>query len=743
MVKNVDLSVGITTHDEGYLVHKTLRYVFEGLSRLEEQGYTYEILINVDNGDETTKNYLKQYEKDKRFTILYTKFKDLGLSRNNVVSHAKGKYLGFIDGDDMASPSWFLDAVKYLENSKDKNLVLHPSAVLIFGTDINPVYCPVNSSFSKAEDATILLGSNRWTSLVLAPRDVFVKTPYMITANGFGYEDYFFNSEVIAKGARHIAVPNTVMFYRRKRESLLSRSDANHVVQPYSDLFSIDFFRSMPAPAGAEMFGEKSTKGEKYVQTNFSKKLPAPLRRPYLAMRNNESLNSKIIPLAKAVKKVVHPRVGKKNKAFLGFDIPQFLIEDWRALNKIENQLYPSEYVLNEKLEFFEIDGANRKVGPAFWHLAQQIPVLPDYIFIMPWLIAGGAERVVLNYIEAFAEIHPDWKIAVITTEKKQNTWANKLPKNAYLIDFGNTAAKIHPSERELLFNRLMMQLKCSKIHIVNSAFAYRWVAMHKDLVKANFHVNVSIFCSDVFTHPDGGKEICGYIDPSLFEIFTLVDNVFTDNAEIINQIIEQNGYVEKNKFKVHYQPSTVEIAEPHCDALRQPMKLLWASRITPQKQPDLLSAIAEKLEKQFPGEYRIDVYGTLDKDAYKQNPVTKAKNLKYCGSFSKFTDLKTEQYDALLYTAKYDGLPNIILEATAAGLPIITSNAGGIGEIIKDQQSGLLVKDLDLADAFVDAIVFAKKHSEDLPKYVDAAQKILKEEHSWQSFIKTLKKDF
>jgi glycosyltransferase involved in cell wall biosynthesis len=172
-------------------------------------------------------------------------------------------------------------------------------------------------------------------------------------------------------------------------------------------------------------------------------------------------------------------------------------------------------------------------------------------------------------------------------------------------------------------------------------------------------------------------------------------------------------------------------------------MQLLWASRITPQKQPDLLSAIAEKLEKQFPGEYKIDVYGTLDKDAYKQNPVTKAKNLKYCGSFSKFADLKTEQYNALLYTAKYDGLPNIILEATAAGLPIIASNAGGIGEIIKDQQSGLLVKDLDSADAFVDAIVFAKKHSEDLPKYVDAAQKILKEEHSWQSFIKTLKKDF
>lgn len=742
MVKSVDMSVGITVHDEGYLLHKTLRCLFEGLSLIEEKGYTYEILVNADNSDPVTKKYLKTYEKDNRFTIFYTKFADAGLSRNNIIEHAKGKYLCLIDGDDMVSSNWFLESIKYLEAHKGQSIALHPAAVLVYGTNINPIYCPINSSENKASDAAIMLGSNRWPSLVLAPRSVFVETPYMATKDGYGHEDYFFNTEVIAKGGKHVALPNTVKFYRRKEGSALERNNANHVIQPYSDLFSIDYFKSMPAPVGAEMFGDGNSKAAKYVPTNFSQKLPKPLQQPYLAMRNNDSINSKIIPVAKAIKKVVHPRVGKKKESFLGFDIPEYLLAAWRDINKIENQLYPNEYNLNDRLEYYENDGANRRVGPAFWHLAKQIPTLPDYIIFVPWLIAGGAERLVLNYIEALAKIYPKWNIAVVTTEKKQNVWADKLPKNAYLIDFGNTAARLLEEEKEILFSRLITQLKCKRLHIANSALAYRWVAKHKELIKANYCLNVSIFCNDIVTHKDGGEEICGYTDPALFEIFPVVNKIFTDNQKVIDYIIETNGYLEKDKFKVHYQPTCVEIVAPKQKELKKPMRLFWASRINPQKQPEVLVEIAKALEKQAPGEFMIDAYGTVDKTIYKDNPIRRSKSLRYRGTFSGFSSLPLNQYDAMLYTAKYDGLPNIVLEAIAAGMPVITSDAGGVGEIIKDQKTGLLVKNVDSVEDFVDAITYAKQHYEELPAYAKAAQKVLEEEHSWESFINNLKKD-
>jgi glycosyltransferase involved in cell wall biosynthesis len=55
------------------------------------------------------------------------------------------------------------------------------------------------------------------------------------------------------------------------------------------------------------------------------------------------------------------------------------------------------------------------------------------------------------------------------------------------------------------------------------------------------------------------------------------------------------------------------------------------------------------------------------------------------------------------------DGIPNVILEAMACGVPVIASNAGGIPEVITDESKGLLVPSADhtaLADAIEQFLV-------------------------------------
>jgi glycosyltransferase involved in cell wall biosynthesis len=51
------------------------------------------------------------------------------------------------------------------------------------------------------------------------------------------------------------------------------------------------------------------------------------------------------------------------------------------------------------------------------------------------------------------------------------------------------------------------------------------------------------------------------------------------------------------------------------------------------------------------------------------------------------------------------DGLPNVILEAMASGLPVIASDAGSISEAVRDTQTGLLVPQGD-ARALANALV-------------------------------------
>lgn len=73
-VDSYDLSVIITAHAEGLLAHKTL---LSALRALEELKNDYQIIVNIDRGDEATIDYFKRYRNDSRFVILKT---DLAIS---------------------------------------------------------------------------------------------------------------------------------------------------------------------------------------------------------------------------------------------------------------------------------------------------------------------------------------------------------------------------------------------------------------------------------------------------------------------------------------------------------------------------------------------------------------------------------------------------------------------------------------------------------------------------------------
>ena len=52
---------------------------------------------------------------------------------------------------------------------------------------------------------------------------------------------------------------------------------------------------------------------------------------------------------------------------------------------------------------------------------------------------------------------------------------------------------------------------------------------------------------------------------------------------------------------------------------------------------------------------------------------------------------------DVFLMPSLWDGMPNAVLEAMAVGLPVVASDAGGIPEIIKPNETGLLVERVHL----------------------------------------------
>lgn len=715
-MKRYDLTVAVTAHNEGLVAHKTMRSILEATKRLEEKKISYEILIHIDNGDQITKDYFKRYAKMPNVVIYENNFGDPGPSRNFLAQKASGEYLTFLDGDDLISDNWLVVAYGALIGATEE-VIVHPEGILTFGTEVNNVLTIQTETLPREKDTIVLLGENRWCAILMAKTSTLLKFPYQHLTGGYSHEDYVFNVETTNAGIKHIIAKETILFYRRSNNSRLSSSNNMNQIIPYMEFFDFAKVREFRADSHADVPVEVSLKRKGY--------------KLYKKIRDNNFLNYFITPPAKLTLKVLN-KFNQKNK--LG-KIPEFVVREWARINPLETQLYPYPFIL-KRTQIYDPSDLSM-IGETYLKIAQSVTHTPDYIFMVPWVVRGGADKVMLNMMKAIEEIHPGSKFTVITTLPNKNVWAKMLPKNTDLIEFGKLAEGLPPYEKDELLSRVITQLKCKRLHIINSEYAYAWAYKHQELIKNHYELTVSVFAS-CFIPESNFTCRFSFDDPFIFDIYPVVKKIFTDNQTFVEESVEKNALDEK-LFKVQYQPIMDEVKPVHHAEANKKVKVLWASRVTREKMPDMIKLIANKLD---PKEFQIDVFGAFSDDVDK-NFFAGVPVINYRGAFDGFSSLPTENYDILLYTSVGDGVPNILLEATAAGLPILASNDGGVHEFIQDGKTGSLVKEIRDVDGYVKKLKDFRKNPRKYEEYVEEAQKLLEERHSWKAFIKKMKEDF
>jgi glycosyltransferase involved in cell wall biosynthesis len=77
------------------------------------------------------------------------------------------------------------------------------------------------------------------------------------------------------------------------------------------------------------------------------------------------------------------------------------------------------------------------------------------------------------------------------------------------------------------------------------------------------------------------------------------------------------------------------------------------------------------------------------------------------------------------------DGLPNVVLEALASGTPVITTTAGGIGSVVEDGRTALVVPERD-ATAIATAIAWVRDNREASLRLGAAARATVSERFGW-----------
>ena len=135
--------------------------------------------------------------------------------------------------------------------------------------------------------------------------------------------------------------------------------------------------------------------------------------------------------------------------------------------------------------------------------------------------------------------------------------------------------------------------------------------------------------------------------------------------------------------------------------------KLLWVRSFSEIYNPQLAILILEEIKKDFPQAELCMVGPDKDGSLEKCKELAKRKQLpvKFTGKLTKEEWIQlSEHYNLFINTTNFDNTPISVIEAMALGLPVISTNVGGLPYLIDAEEDGLLVSKND-RDAFVNAI--------------------------------------
>ena len=155
--------------------------------------------------------------------------------------------------------------------------------------------------------------------------------------------------------------------------------------------------------------------------------------------------------------------------------------------------------------------------------------------------------------------------------------------------------------------------------------------------------------------------------------------------------------------------PNTLEIKNYKLKQKKYtPIKLLWVRSFSEIYNPSMaVKVLKGLLDRGYQSE--LCMVGP-DSDGSLKKVKKLAKQLQvevtFTGKLSKQEWIKlSESYNIFINTTNFDNMPVSVIEAMALGLPIVSTNVGGMPYLIEDGVDGLLVEK-DNVNAMVDAII-------------------------------------
>ncbi len=350
-------------------------------------------------------------------------------------------------------------------------------------------------------------------------------------------------------------------------------------------------------------------------------------------------------------------------------DCGDWLTDEWKAAHEHEAELWPRPRELQHR-PLYSPPGSKME-WDAYHLLNECVPAGASHLIFCAGL-GGGADLRAAWYAEAVKL--SGGEAVLFATDGP----LHKLPLGRLAVPAKKVLQTLPPHVQSRVMQRLMRQHRerGRTLHIVNSAPAWGAIGQnpklfqHRELPK----IFASLYARELY--PDGSTG--GYAFNGAFgAAMQGVDVVVTDNQRMRDDLAKSMGWQG-----VVVAPTPIALGKRSMrrsgndkpDAYG-PCKVLWASRIDWNKNLELAVEIAKHMGRNV----ELHVWG-LPTDWHGRRAVDSLRQQSNCfwhGPFDSFEKIEGS-YDCFLFTSRGEGSPNVVAEAMAHGLPVVSSEAGG-----------------------------------------------------------------
>lgn len=311
--------------------------------------------------------------------------------------------------------------------------------------------------------------------------------------------------------------------------------------------------------------------------------------------------------------------------------------------------------------------------------LLDSIGCQPDAVVLHPALAVGGADKYMAKLVQAL-ERDLGMRPLVITTRASAESDRAALSLEILKPLRPSQVLSLQPHfvnarDPVLSLSMLMLALHPAYAFVINSELGLECISRYGRALSSAMRLFVSFFSESVVAR--------GAWFPARYLVDVIPhSHVFADNQRILDRLSDRLGGQMGDRFSL--LPQAIELSDEdqfeRVLAARRSRPIasaraMWMSRWRPAKAIDVLEILAT-----LRPDVAIDAFGVDDTASFPSLP-----NLHRHPVVLDPDRLPLGAYDAFIFTSRFEGMPNVVLEMAGRGIPVIASDVGGLRETLDD----------------------------------------------------------